>query len=141
MFCTVANSSPCKVLGSYNIPFRARDKVKIINILVIPSLPHCLILRFDFWKKMGIVPNVLHGEWTFANCVEFSLPEDPSLWVSEAEELSKFLEGIFADTRQSEMYGIRGACYFYQGRAVKTTFLPLITRHVDETLDAMLALG
>lgn len=63
--CTVANGQCCPGLGSVTIPIALRDRVKLINALVIPSLPHTLILGADFGKKMEIVPDLRHGEWSF----------------------------------------------------------------------------
>lgn len=143
--CTVANGSPCQVVGSYDIPFRVKDKVKIINTLVVPSLPHGLILGFDFWKKMGIIPNVRHGEWTFADCIEFPLPEDPSLSVTEAEELNKLLEGVFADMPANlGCTGLVEHVIRTKAEPIKQRYHPLspaMRKYVDEALDAMLAEG
>ncbi|KAG5871690.1 hypothetical protein JTB14_026970 [Gonioctena quinquepunctata] len=64
--CTVANGNECMVLGSYDIPFRVVDKIVVIRTLVIPSLSHMLILGADFWRQVGLVPDLGHNHWTFS---------------------------------------------------------------------------
>lgn len=56
--CRVANGDSCQVIGSYNIPFCMQNRIQVVNVLVAPSLPHMLILGVDFWRNMGIVPNL-----------------------------------------------------------------------------------
>lgn len=52
----------------------------MIEVVVVPELPHGLILGFDFWVAMGIVPDLSHNEWPFSensiavNCINDKLP-------------------------------------------------------------------
>ncbi|KAG5892762.1 hypothetical protein JTB14_027026 [Gonioctena quinquepunctata] len=62
-----ANDNECMVLGSYDIRFRVIDKIVVIRTWVIPSLP---ILGADFWRQVGIVPDLGHNHWTLSNEVE-----------------------------------------------------------------------
>lgn len=59
--CTVANGNHYSILGSIIIPIQLQRKVKVFDVLVVPSLPHSLILCIDFWCRVEITPN-LHGE-------------------------------------------------------------------------------
>ena len=68
--CSVANGTPCSVIGSYSIPFCVQNVVRVLEVLVMPSLPHLLILESDFWRKLGIVPDIRHGLWHFSNSVD-----------------------------------------------------------------------
>ncbi|KAG5872250.1 hypothetical protein JTB14_009013 [Gonioctena quinquepunctata] len=65
--CNVANGQKCEIAGYISIPFRLRDKIKIIDTLVVPTIPNSLILGADFWKKFNIVPDLRHGEWVFSD--------------------------------------------------------------------------
>lgn len=55
----------CEVLGSVDLPIRLRDRMILLDVLVVPSIPHSLILGVEFWLKMGIVPDLLDQEWHF----------------------------------------------------------------------------
>lgn len=63
--CSVANGEKCESIGTVQLPVRLRDRVRILDVLVVPTLSHSLILGIDFWKKMEIVPNLNTGEWNF----------------------------------------------------------------------------
>nr|CAI5822920.1 unnamed protein product [Callosobruchus analis] len=63
--CTVANGEKCEVLGKVSLPIRLQDRVKVIEALVVPSVPHPLILGIDFWRAMEIIPDLFHGDWKF----------------------------------------------------------------------------
>lgn len=65
--CTVANGDACQVLGSIRLPIQLRERIVVIEALVVPSLPHSLILGIDFWSRMGLVPDLHAGEWHFRN--------------------------------------------------------------------------
>lgn len=62
----VANGETCRSIGSCEVPFALRDRVKLIKVLVVPDLPHTLILGANFWREMGIVPDLRHHEWYFS---------------------------------------------------------------------------
>ncbi|KAJ8985444.1 hypothetical protein NQ317_017076 [Molorchus minor] len=47
---------------------------------IVPELPHTLILGANFWKSMGIVPDLRHNEWYFSD-------QPPSLTVDEVDHL------------------------------------------------------
>lgn len=63
--CTVANGQTCRVLGSCDLPIRLRDRIRVIDVLVVPELPHVLILGWDFWTQMGVIPYL--NEWHFSD--------------------------------------------------------------------------
>ncbi|KAJ8964168.1 hypothetical protein NQ317_016442 [Molorchus minor] len=65
--CTVANGQQVESAGECEIPFCVRDKVKLIKVLVVPEVPHTLILGTNFWRNMGIVPDLRHNEWYFSD--------------------------------------------------------------------------
>lgn len=63
--CKVANGEVCESIGTCSIPMRLEDRVGVINVLIVPSLPHKLILGIDFWKHMGIIPDLYTDMWSF----------------------------------------------------------------------------
>lgn len=68
--CTVANGNLCNSLGSVTVPIQLTDKVRLIDVLVIPDLNHTLILGYDFWTRMGIIPDLRRDVWKFCSSEE-----------------------------------------------------------------------
>ncbi|KAG5884122.1 hypothetical protein JTB14_009177 [Gonioctena quinquepunctata] len=66
-FCTVANGSQCQGIRAVEMPISLRSRLGLVAAIVVPDLPHLLILGADFWKIMGIVPDLRHNEWHFSN--------------------------------------------------------------------------
>lgn len=65
--CTVANGNRCHSIGTVTIPMNLKGHVRLIEALVILEVPHLLILGADFWRTMGIIPDLRHDEWFFSN--------------------------------------------------------------------------
>lgn len=63
--CTVANNAACTVIGSVTIPILLENKVSTIDALVVPELPHTIILGMDFWLAMKIIPDFGKSCWSF----------------------------------------------------------------------------
>lgn len=97
----VANAQLCPVIGEFAIPFKVRDKTCIINTLVAPSIPHLLVLGVDFWRKFGVIPDLRHGEWTFADDMQVDVPNECELNSFQQVQLSKILDKHFSYTENS----------------------------------------
>ncbi|KAJ8937590.1 hypothetical protein NQ314_011782 [Rhamnusium bicolor] len=65
--CKVANGQTCASIGYVSTPVTLGDKARIIDILVIPELPHKLILGVDFWVSMNIIPDLRQRIWHFSD--------------------------------------------------------------------------
>lgn len=65
--CTVANGQRCSSIGYVTTPFCLENRVKLIDVLVVPELPHRLILGVDFWISMDIVPDLRQRIWQFSD--------------------------------------------------------------------------
>ncbi|XP_023312215.1 uncharacterized protein LOC111692437 [Anoplophora glabripennis] len=65
--CTIANGQSVASIGECDVPMCVRGKVKLVKVLVVPQLPHALILGTNFWKAMGIVPDLRRNEWHFSD--------------------------------------------------------------------------
>lgn len=148
--CSVANGEECVVTGSFNVPFRLQDKVKVINVLVMPSLPHSLILGADFWRRMGVVPDIRRGHWTFTDTPEHqiaSLTTTERLTTDQTEHLQRTLKEIFE--QMPEGLGrtplVEHVVRLKKGiEPIKQRFYPMspaIQKIVHQELEEMLKLG
>lgn len=79
--CTVANNVNCVCLGTVSVPVNVQNVVKLVEILVVPDLRHELILGIDFWKTLGIVPDLRRGQWNFSS----ELLSNPEVSVIQCE--------------------------------------------------------
>lgn len=146
--CRVANGGSCPVLGSIHVPFKLRDRVCVIDVLVVPSVSHTLILGTDFWRCMGVVPDLRHGEWTFTDTPEtelFSLSDTTHLTPEQSQRLKGVVAQIFGSMPESL------GCTSIVSHKIKTTadpikqrcypISPAVQKHVDAELDRMLRDG
>lgn len=146
--CGIADGTQCPVVGSYNVPFCVEGRVTLVEVLVVPSLPHTLILGSDFWRKFGIVPNLRDGHWKFANSTSVSicaLTNGSHLNIDEAKELQVFLENLFSKVPD----GL--GCTTLVEHKIKTTAEPIkqrfypispaLQKYVYAELDDMLEKG
>lgn len=148
--CTVANGEKCQSLGSINVPFQLKDRVKIVKALVIPSLAHTLILGADFWKAMGLVPDLRHGEWKFSNLPEtyvdsIALQSQTELSPSQSKQLHELVENAFREMGDSL------GCTNLVEHEIKTSSAPIKQRyypvspimqaHIDRELNKLLSQG
>lgn len=101
--CTVANGDSCEVIGSVFLPLELRGKVKLFEVLVVPSLPQSLILGVDFWLGMEIIPDLSSDEWHFRNESEpvpqlSAIQAFDHLTTSQKEQLNHLVEETFKNT-------------------------------------------
>lgn len=99
--CTVADGGVCISPGYIKTPITLQGKTIWLDILIVPSLKHCLILGIDFWAKMEIVPNMRDDVWHFADDSSLATlenPSDPASFLSEAQQkqLQQLLEDKFS---------------------------------------------
>lgn len=147
--CTVANGQTCTSIGTITVPICLEDKTKILDVLVVPSLSHILILGTDFWKAMGIVPNLRRGEWKFCSNPTMihvnAIQSAADLSSTQLEELRLLVDKSFNNAR-----GKLG-CTDLVEHVIKTSSPPIKQRHypisptlqqqVDIELNQMLADG
>lgn len=74
MACTVANGQVSYSLGVVQTPFTLQGRTRIIDVLVVPDIPQVLILGIDFWRVMGIMPNLRIDAWHFTDDPETKIP-------------------------------------------------------------------
>lgn len=69
MTCTVANGQSCESIGTMYVPMTLMGRTHLVDLLVVPALHHQLILGIDFWKTMGVVPDLRQNAWHFSNAI------------------------------------------------------------------------
>lgn len=117
---------------------------------MIPSLPHTLILGADFWRKMGIVPNLRQGLWCFAeyntqDIQVIAITDSAQLKPEQLEQLRLVIEDIFMKIPS----GL--GCTDRVKHVIKTSaesinqrfypMSPALQKHVNNELDDMLQRG
>lgn len=103
--CTVANGQNCSIAGMLRLPISLRDRVILLETLVVPSLPHTLILGIDFWTRMGIIPDLNAGEWFFHNdqpkvaTISSAITPNDSLPSEQQKRLELVIKDIFCSMK------------------------------------------
>lgn len=127
--CTVANGDKCNIEGVVSIPISLIGRTRVFDVLIVPSLPHQLILGVDFWCRMEIVPDLHAGEWCFRPEGEVS---DVGLCsLQDADHLSsdqkRILDNLVKSTFKS-MSGTLGCTHMVE-HVIRTNSSPIKQRH------------
>lgn len=146
--CTVANGEHCETLGDYRIPIKLRDRVKVFDVLVVPSLPHFLILGADFWRDMGVVPNLRNGEWVFSSPSDRidSILAHSDISDAQSRELETLIQSCFPEGAEDTL-GCTSLVEHHivtNSPPIKQRYYPLspaLQKVANEELDRMLKLG
>lgn len=146
--CTIANGVKCDVTGSISVPIQLRDQVKIIDVLLVPSVTHSLILGADFWRIHGIVPDLRRGEWTFTNEIPISSINHITSDLEQPQHLA--LETLINESFPACKKGELGRTNLIEyeikvtGPPIKQRYYPIspaMQKLVNAELDEMLRLG
>lgn len=148
--CRVANGQICDVSGECLIPFCVRDKLRVISVLIVPDVPHALILGADFWKIMGVVPDLRHNEWHFSDTPAVLNVVDHLRSQTVLTELQKVRLEALVD-RNRELMGTNLGCTDVAEHVIVCNAAPIKQRyypvspvmqaHIDRELDEMLNMG
>lgn len=146
--CTAANGISCEVTGIVSTPVRIRDQVKLIDILLVPSVTHPLILGADFWRIHGIVPDLRRGEWTFSNEPPVASIEHITSHLSpdQQQQLQSVIRDLFPACKDGELgcTNLVSHDIICTGQPIKQRYYPIsraMQKIVDAELDEMLRLG
>lgn len=126
--CTVASGHVCEVIGSLYLPITLENKTIVLLVLVVPSLPHSLILGIDFWSKMGLIPDLFSDSWCFrsedpsVNTVQ-SIQASEHLKPDERRVLENFIETTFRDMPD------KLGCTHIVEHEIRTNSPPIKQRH------------
>lgn len=146
--CTVANGVKCEVAGIISAPIQLRNQVKVIEILLVPSVTHTLILGADFWRIHGIIPDLRRGEWTFSKDISVSTIEHLTSDLNNEQRLT--LENLITESFPECKSGELGCTNLINyeikvtGSPIKQRYYPIspaMQKIVNAELDEMLRLG
>lgn len=147
--CMVANGVSCKCVGMVQVPMALMDKVRLIDVLVVPDLPHTLILGVNFWREMNVIPNLKSDVWHFGEeTKEISvcgIEPETNLSPEQLDSLKNLLDQKF-----QEMGDGLGFTKLVEHEIVTDSepikqryypVSPIKQKLIDEELDTMLRLG
>lgn len=152
-FVETADSRRHEVKGFVNLPITLQDRTKNLNVCVVPSLQHTLILGIDFWEVMHIVADMRNRKWDFGqkkvdlscSSIEGITSED-NLTTTERGKLQDLLEKHFKDEPATLGRTDRVKHIIDTGDAAPIkqryyTVSPARQKLINEELDRMLGLG
>ncbi|KAK9703612.1 hypothetical protein QE152_g29239 [Popillia japonica] len=127
--CTVANGEQCEVTGIVSTPIRLRDQVRVIDVLMVPSVTHTLILGADFWKIHGIVPDLRRGEWTFSKNTPIATLEHitDQLTDEQQQQLKTLIDTSFPMCKEGEL-----GCTNLVEHVIECTAAPIKQRYPSD---------
>lgn len=148
--CTVANGEKCVSLGAVDLPMVLEGRVRVVKTLVIPQLRHMLILGADFWRTMGIVPDLRRGCWRFsrdsgADINSVALTPKTELTPEQSKRLYELVD------REFTAMGDKLGCTSLVEHEIKTSAAPIKQRyypvspimqgHIDQEVNKLLQEG
>lgn len=147
--CRVANGDLCPCLGTVTIPIALGPKVQLIEAMIVPDLPHGLILGVDFWRKMKLLPDLSNDSWTFIDSVISETPtyilDETNLRPNDKTALTNLVAKYF------KAMGTKLGCTNLVQHEITTQATPIKQRyypvnpkvqiHLDKELDQMLEAG
>lgn len=147
--CNVADGKRCEVIGCYEVPFKLLNRVVILDTLVVPSLSHTLILGADFFRKMGVVPDLRSNHWTFAEMPEqprvATLTDNSRLSGEQAKRLDELVAQYFGGmTNKLGCTTLVKHAIKTKSEPIKQRFYPIspaLQRYVNAELQEMLEQG
>jgi hypothetical protein len=129
--------------GTCVLPIRLQDRAKLFKVLILPEIHHTLILGTDFWKSMGVIPNLRSNELTFCRYEDLASFESPlHLTPHQETTLSRFLDRHFQDS--SETLGCTDVIkhrIVTDSPPIKSRYYPVspvVQREIDKQLQQML---
>lgn len=146
---TTADGKPQKIMGSARLPINLKGNLKFLEVLVIPSIKHNLILGVDFCQAFGISIDFKKSSWSsrdkeyvldsvnVINDVE-TLSESQKLKLASVTDLFKNLTGL-GKTDLVEHRIDTG-----DSLPIKQRYYPIspaMQVHLNKELDKMLELG
>lgn len=144
--CTLADGSECCVPGVVTVPFSVRDHHCVLDVIVVPNVKHTLILGVDFWKSLGIVPDLRRGEWSFSSDIVANVCGLSSVELPESQRIA--LESVVqfgvGDGKSLGCTHLVKHVIRTNSEPIKQRYYPLspvLRGYVNEELDKMLELG
>lgn len=114
----VADGSKTAVLGQCKVEVKLEDRKCQLAVLVVPKLSQSIILGIDFWKELGIIPDVKQGTWRFSDdSVETAAVDSECHPRTLNDEQKVMLNRILDRCRRSTFDGLQAT--------------PLVRHHID----------
>lgn len=103
--CKVADGRVCESPGTISVPIKLQDREKLIEILIVPNVSSALILGADFWRVMGIVPDLRRGEWSFSSCatVEIASVCEGNITGDQRNRVEELVNRVFRNVDPSKI--------------------------------------
>lgn len=149
--CVLANNQELKCLGFVNIPITLENKTHIFKCFVLSDLRHSIVLGTVFWIKMGIVPDLRKGYWSFSKEQSFysdslnSLQTSDDLTNCQRKKLNQIVDGYF-----NRMQNVKLGCVkdieheiITSSKPIKSKYYPVspyMQTKINEEIDKMLDL-
>lgn len=143
--CFVANGQNCSSLGTVTVPCKLETKVIVLDILIVPSLSHTLILGMDFWRSMDIIPDLKRDVWSFSSeksNLLCAIESKDVLTPEQRECLEHLVESYF--NNQGDKLGCTNLVehkIITDSAPIKQRYYPVspnMQRHIDDELNKML---
>lgn len=144
--CTVANGQVCSSIGSCRVPMKVKDKVVLMEVLIMLELPRMILLGADFWRALGIVPNLRNNEWFFSAETVHVATVDTHLDENQETKLNELVDKTFG-LMGDDVIGCTNLVeheILVDGPPVKQRYYPVspvLQKHIDQQLNDMLQQG
>lgn len=151
-----ADGKKHQVLGYVNLPITLEGRTRNLEVVVVPSLTHILILGIDFWDTMQIVTDIHNRIWEFAPnngrigaiVVQEGIQSEEHLNSSQRERLEIFMSEQFPERMEPKALGrttlVEHVIDTSTAVPIKQRYYamsPALLKIVYEELDKMLELG
>lgn len=101
-YCKVGNGSSLSCLGECQLPITLEGNTKLVNIVVVDNSLNMLVLGVNFWKTMGVVPNLNNNNWSFnqtngdgCNLYNFHMEDGLQLSLEERVQMGNAIDRYF----------------------------------------------
>lgn len=146
--CTVANGATVKVIGEISTPVKIQERVRVIDMMVVPQIPCQIILGTDFFRIMGVVPDLRTDTWVFSKDTPCSLISaiDPVMKGIQRIRLQTLIDELFQQVSDVELGRASGIEHTIVTNSppIKQRYYPVSPAMqciLNKELDRMLALG
>lgn len=145
--CVVADGNRCESIGNVTLPVRLEGRLAVMTFIVILGIPHVAILGTDFWKKVGIIPDLRSDAWAFRSPVATDSLEAQEVGLtSEQQEKLDNLLTRYCPGDDPPLGCVKGVEHkiVTESEPIKSRYYPVspvMQKHIDRELQELLELG
>ena len=142
------------IKGRLTVPITLEGRTRDVDVLVVPSMSHTLILGIDFWEKMQLITDLRNKIWEFAPSqpklasidIAVGLTSESHLTEEEKSRLQELIEEQFKEQSETlgRAVGVEHVIDTGSAPPIKQRYYPMSParlKTVYEELDNMLKLG